>query len=95
MGKISLKSTKQLPWIFTMSEQECFMLILKWLQRYLERFEGRSTELYPLSEEGKRKRNSPPAKIREAQINLELDKVQLYAHTVQPCGSLIYLSVSS
>lgn len=57
MGKISRRSTKQLPWIFTMLEQECFMLILKWLQRYLERFEARSTELYPLSEEGKRNRD--------------------------------------
>lgn len=74
MGKISLKSTKQLHWIFTMLEQECSMLILKWLQRYLERFERRSSELYPLSEEGKRNRDAAAARICVAQINLELDK---------------------
>lgn len=34
------------------------MLILKWRQRYLERFEGISTELYPLSEERKGNRDA-------------------------------------
>lgn len=41
-----------------MSVQECLVLILKRLQRYLERFEGRSTELYPLSEERRRNRDT-------------------------------------
>lgn len=95
MGKISLRSTKQLPWIFTMLERECFMLILKRLQRYLERFEGRSTELYPLSEEGKRNRDAAAARICEAQMTLELDKVRLYGQTLPSCGSLIYSHVSS
>lgn len=66
------------------------MLILKRLQRYLERFEGRSTELYPLSEEGKRNRDAPAARICEAQMNLELDKVRLYGQTLLSCRSLIY-----
>lgn len=95
MGKISLKSTKQLPRIFAMLEQEFFMLILKWRQRYLERFEGRSTELYPLSEDGKRNRDTVAARICEAQMNLELDKVRLYGQTLPSCGSLIYSRVSS
>lgn len=43
----------------------------------------------------KKEKDSVPAKICEAQINLELDKVQLCSHTLQSCGSLIYLSVSS
>lgn len=43
----------------------------------------------------KKKKKTVPAKICEAQINLELDKVQLCSHTLQSCGSLIYLSVSS
>lgn len=82
MGKISFRSTKQLPWIFTMLEQEFFMLILKWRQRYLERFEGRSTELYPLSEEGKRNRDIVAARICEARLNLELDKARLHGQTL-------------
>lgn len=66
------------------------MLILKWRQRYLERYEERSAELYPLSEEGKGNRDTAAARIREAQINLESDKVRLYGQTLASCGSLIY-----
>lgn len=91
MEKISLRSTKQLPWIFTLSAQEFFMLNLKWRQRYLEWFEGRSTKLYPLSkEEGKRNRNCAVARICESQINFESDKVRLYSQTLASCGFLIY-----
>lgn len=91
MEKISFRSTKQLPWIFTLSAQEFFMLHLKWRQRYLERLEGRSTELYPFSEEeGKRNRNHVAARLRKAQINFESDKVRLYGQTLASCGSPIY-----
>lgn len=90
MGKISLRSTKQLPWIFTMSAQEFFMLILKGRQRYLERFGERSTELYPLSEEEKGNRDTVAARVCEAQMNLESDKERLYSQTLASCGSLIY-----
>lgn len=89
MGKISLMSTKQLPWIFTMSVQEFFMLILKGCQRYLERFGERSTELYPLSEDEKGNRDTVTARICEAQMNLESDKEKLYSQTSASCGSLI------
>lgn len=78
-----------------MSEQEFSMLILKWRQRYLERFKERSAELYPLSEEGKRNRDTAAARISEAQMNLELDKVKLYGQTLPPCGSQIHSHVLS
>lgn len=94
MGKINLRSTKQLPRIFTMLEQEFFRLILKWRQRYLQRFEGRSTELYPLSKE-KKERGKRKDTVCEAQMNLELDKVRLYGQTLPSCRSLICSRVSS
>lgn len=59
------------------------MLILKGLQRYLERFEVRSSELYPLSEERKRTRDSAAAKICKWILNLvklrQLDITVLWA----------------
>lgn len=97
MGKISFKSKKQLPWIFTMLEQECFVLILNWLQKIFGAIWREINWTLPSlrGRQGKKKKKTVPAKICEAQINLELDKVQLCSHTLQSCGSLIYLSVSS
>lgn len=66
MGKIRLGNTKQLPGIFTVSVEEFFMLILKCRQRYFERFEERSVELYPLSEEKEGKgETAVAARIRQ------------------------------
>lgn len=97
MGKISFKSKKQLPWIFTMLEQECFVLILNWLQKIFGAIWREINWTLPSlrGRQGKKNKKTVPAKICEAQINLELDKVQLCSHTLQSCGSLIYLSVSS
>lgn len=60
------------------------MLILKRRQRYFERFEESSTELYPLSEGETGNRDN--VRCQDAQINLESDKVRLCGQTLTSCG---------